>query len=147
MSSRSEVKYRLGSPEFYAALDRRTSRLKLPLWGRLARANLAGWKRGAALRPYHVLSPAFEERPAMVLGYGPSFHEHLDRLAAFRERGFLLIATDRALPHLWGRGFLPDAVVALDSSPQLRAFLEGTPRLYLDALEAAGRVRRLGEEY
>lgn len=85
---------------------------KGPLWQNNTLANLATVFRNPGTG---VLSEAFCDKPAIVLGAGPSLNATLPYLKELQSQ-FVVIATGTALRPLLNAGIRPDLVVAVDGS-------------------------------
>lgn len=81
------------------------------------------WQRNTLVNLPHILtSPGigcldgqFENKPALVVGAGPSLNEALPMLARLQDR-FMIISTGTALAPLRKAGIRPDLVIVVDAS-------------------------------
>lgn len=140
-------------------LTKRTLAEKSEMWSKYIEANIDLATRKAIKRDrnpakfrkylhnFVELTPFFQHRPVIVLGYGPSFHKNLELLKKVDRKKCRLIAAERCLPEMAHAGILPDAVTNLDSGNQVESFYKGTIASYLKHLVNAHVVEKRGNRY
>lgn len=128
--------------DFNKEVTAQTLKKKLPIWTEYGKTNINRLakiiaKKNARLRHYahnkgysfrsfgiEAMRSLFVFKPALVIGYGNSFHETVDLLKEIPRDKVTLIATDRPLRKLVEHGVIPDVIVNLDSGPQIRPFYD-----------------------
>ena len=103
-------------------ITKNTLRKQLPKWTKYAYENIAtlkakAEKKGTSIRHWSIeaLRPEFAFLPALVVGYGNSFHETADMIKEIPRDKCKIIACDRSLGKLVSNGVIPDLVTNLDA--------------------------------
>lgn len=146
-----KVNFRQEMKEVSKDMTKRTLAEKAHLWDTYAKANIAVAKKKAAkagvptewrrfLSNYLHLYTRFMFKPCLVVGYGPSFHDNIQKLKLVDRKKCNIIASERCLPEMFFNGIMPDAVVNLDSGDQVRWFYQGGIMPYIGHLVALGII-------
>lgn len=98
---------------------------QLPKWTKYAYENVKilqrkAEKKGTSIRYYSIenIRPEFAFLPALIVGYGNSFHETVDMIKEIPRDKCKIIACDRSLGKLASNGVIPDLVTNLDAGTE-----------------------------